>query len=308
MFHGDGGFDEFIGEGGDDIWFGSLGRGKFDGMSGYDWTTYDGMNFAVDVDLNRADPARHPGASGQCGARQLHPGRGCFGSTHNDVIRGSDVTAADMPTEGFRGSALDAEGIALITGLQALLAGAGPASFDAQGSFVGGNILLGGAGSDLIEGRGGDDIIDGDKWLRVRIAVMSTFDANGPTGNTVLSYHDSMTTLVQKVFAGTINPGQLKIVRDIVATDDTRADIDTAVYSDVLRQLLVLGRCRRHAGGLPHRRSRHRRRHRHAAQHRKAAVHRRHASRSSSARRTTTMACPQGAPRSTSRRSMARQE
>ena len=107
-----------------------------------------------------------------------------------------------MPTEGFRGSALDAEGIALITGLQALLAGAGPASFDAQGRFVGGNILLGGAGSDLIEGRGGDDIIDGDAWLRVRIAVMSTFDANGPTGNTVLSYHDSMTTLVQKVFAG----------------------------------------------------------------------------------------------------------
>ena len=87
---------------------------------------------------------------------------GASGSTHNDVIRGSDVTAADMPTEGFRGSALDAEGIALITGLQALLAGAGPASFDAQGRFVGGNILLGGDGSDLIEGRGGDDIIDGD--------------------------------------------------------------------------------------------------------------------------------------------------
>ena len=52
VFHGDGGFDEFIGEGGDDIWFGSLGRGKFDGMSGFDWTTYDGMNFPVNVDLN----------------------------------------------------------------------------------------------------------------------------------------------------------------------------------------------------------------------------------------------------------------
>ena len=24
---------------------------------------------------------------------------------------------------------------------------------------------MGGAGSDLIEGRGGDDIIDGDRWL-----------------------------------------------------------------------------------------------------------------------------------------------
>ena len=242
VFLGDGGFDEFIGEGGDDIWFGSLGRGKFDGMSGYDWTTYDGMNFAVNVDLNTRSsrlvfrcfrPMPRSTASPRSRALRVRP--------HNDVIRGSDVTAADMPTEGFRGSALDAEGIALITGLQALLAGAGPASFDAQGRFVGGNILLGGAGSDVIEGRGGDDIIDGDAWLRVRIAVMSTFDANGPTGNTVLSYHDSMTTLVQQVFSGEINPGQLKIVRDIVTPTGPSTDIDTAVFSDVRANYAITG-------------------------------------------------------------------
>ena len=34
-----------------------------------------------------------------------------------------------------------------------------------------GNILLGGAGSDLIEGRGADDIIDGDKYFSVRLSV-----------------------------------------------------------------------------------------------------------------------------------------
>ena len=62
---------------------------------------------------------------------------------------------------------------------------------------------------------------------------MSTYDANGPTGNTVLSYHDSMTTLVSGIFAGTINPGQLKIVRDIVTPTGPSTDIDTAVYSDV---------------------------------------------------------------------------
>ena len=213
---------------------------------------------------------------------------GASGSTHNDVIRGSDVTAADMPTEGFRGSALDAEGIALIAGLQALLTGAGPESFDAQGRFVGGNILLGGDGSDLIEGRGGDDIIDGDSWLRVRIAVMSTFDDNGPTGNTVLSYHDSMTTLVQGVFAGEINPGQLKIVREIVSTGDTTPDIDTAAYSDVRANYSFSARADGHARGLKHRRRGSARWHGPAAQHREAAVHRRHASGSSSARRTTT--------------------
>src|SRR4029450_12713877 len=34
-----------------------------------------------------------------------------------------------------------------------------------------GNVLLGGAGSDLIEGRGANDIIDGDRYLGVRLSV-----------------------------------------------------------------------------------------------------------------------------------------
>jgi len=234
VFHGDGGFDEFVGEGGDDIWFGSLGRGKFDGLSGYDWTTYADMNFQVDVDLARQILPGVPVLPPNVALDTFTQVEGASGSRFADVIRGTDVTAADVPTEGFRGSALDAEGIALIGGLQQLLVGAGPASFDAQNRFVGGNILLGGDGSDLIEGRGGDDIIDGDRWLRVRIAVMSTFDANGPTGTTVLSYHDSMKTLVSEVMAGHINPGQLKIVRDITNVGaDAVADIDTALYSDL---------------------------------------------------------------------------
>jgi len=234
VFHGDGGFDEFVGEGGDDIWFGSLGRGKFDGMSGYDWTTYANSNFSVDVDLARQILPGVPVLPANVTLDTFTQVEGASGSRFADVIRGTDVTAADVPTEGFRGSALDAEGIALIEGLQQVLAGAGPSSFDAQGRFVGGNILLGGDGSDLFEGRGGDDIIDGDRWLRVRIAVMSTFDANGPTGSTVLEYHDSMTTLVNKMFTGQINPGQLKIVRDITTVGaDAAADIDTAAYADV---------------------------------------------------------------------------
>ena len=203
---------------------------------------------------------------------------GASGSAHNDVIRGSDVTADHVPTEGFRGSALDAEGIALIQGLQALLDGAGPASFDANGSFVGGNILLGGDGSDLIEGRGGDDIIDGDKWLRVRIAVMSDVRRERPDGqHRAVEYHDSMTTLVSKVFSGTINPGQLKIVRDIVSTGDATPDIDIATVLGCPRQLLVLGPADgtlvvSNTGGGESARW-----HRPAAQHREAAVHRRHA-------------------------------
>ena len=44
--------------------------------------------------------------------------------------------------------------------------------------FVGGNILLGGGGSDVIEGRGGDDVIDGDAWLNVRISIRDTAGAD----------------------------------------------------------------------------------------------------------------------------------
>ena len=42
-----------------------------------------------------------------------------------------------------------------------------------------GNIILGGDGSDIIEGRGGDDLIDGDKWLNVRISVRANLDGTG---------------------------------------------------------------------------------------------------------------------------------
>ena len=41
-----------------------------------------------------------------------------------------------------------------------------------------GNILLGGGGSDRIEGRGADDIIDGDTYMNVRLSVRT--DVNDP--------------------------------------------------------------------------------------------------------------------------------
>ena len=47
-----------------------------------------------------------------------------------------------------------------------------------------GNILLGGGGSDLIEGRGADDIIDGDSYLSVRLSVRNA--ANAEIGTTDL--------------------------------------------------------------------------------------------------------------------------
>ncbi len=121
---------------------------------------------------------------------------------------------------------LDSAGIARIAGLHEVL-GAGVTSYG------GGNIIFGGNGSDTIEGRGGDDVIDGDKWLNVRISVR---DANNP--NVELESHDSMTTLVSKMFSGVFNPGQLQIVREIL-TADGAGDLHTAVFSGNLSDYTI---------------------------------------------------------------------
>lgn len=105
--------------------------------------------------------------------------------------------------------------IALINGLQAILP-------EGMTTFGGGNIILGGDGSDIIEGRGGNEIIDGDAWLNVRIAI-----SNPAPGlpDTV----DSMKDLMPYMLSGQINPSQLSIVREVNMADGP--DFDTAVFS-----------------------------------------------------------------------------
>lgn len=247
VFLGDGGFDEFIGEGGDDIMVGSAGRGKMAGMSGFDWATYKDNTLGVNADLSRPivfDEA--PTLPQNAALDEYESMEGLSGTKFNDVLGGTEDVAADRAslanggTSGYLGSTLDAQGIALIAGLQAVL-GAGVTS------FAGGDIILGGAGSDRIQGNGGDDIIDGDKWLNVRIGIMSGFNDNGPTGTEIAGNPNikSMTSLVTLVvngasvtktlaawmFEGRINPGQLQIIREITtAGADNVADSDTAIF------------------------------------------------------------------------------
>ncbi|MDP9812280.1 Ca2+-binding RTX toxin-like protein [Rhizobium tibeticum] len=239
VFLGDGGFDEFIAEGGDDIMVGSPGRGKMAGMSGFDWATYKDNTLAVDADLTRGivfdeNPTPPPNAT----LDAYESVEGLSGSVKNDILTGSDVIAEErLPfaqggTEGYRGSQLTKEGVALIAGLREVL-GLTEAQLTALAAnavvYNAGEIILGGDGSDTIMGRGGDDIIDGDKWLDVNIAVMSGIGSDGGIG-TVLEVHKSMTTLAAKMFNGTYNPGQLRIIREIKTDDTPGNDIDTARY------------------------------------------------------------------------------
>src|SRR5262249_52198092 len=166
------------------------------------------------------------------------------GSAHDDVLKGDNATAAILATAGVNGSILT--NFDLINGLRALVgeAAAGPdgmvGTFDDR--FDGGNIIIGGAGSDNIEGRGGDDLIDGDAWLNVRIGVRATVDANNDgiadrdpiTGELILGdlipnvSFNSMVPMIPFMVNGTYDPGQLQIVREILYSPTP--DFDTAKF------------------------------------------------------------------------------
>lgn len=113
-------------------------------------------------------------------------------------------------------------------------------------AFVGGNILLGGGGSDLIEGRGGDDVIDGDAWLNVRIrfehqGVAYTTDSMDGKIYREGDYRNQNGKMAgwDPAFGGraltalaldrTVNPGDLHIVREILYDN---SGTDTAFYWD----------------------------------------------------------------------------
>jgi Ca2+-binding RTX toxin-like protein len=211
---GDGGDDLYAAEGGMDVLVGGPGLDRLDGGLGFDWVTYvrdpqpanaDMLNtiLAPPDPLNLAD--------------QFLFDEAVSGGPLNDVIRGDNGN-------GF-GHELTHDNLALVGGLSTLLSstgtllpgtGATPA-FDASG-----NILLGGPGSDLLEGRGGNDLIDGDAWLNVRLTAVDR------TGNTIQA--NRMSDLQAAVLNGDIDPGTIRTVREILTTPgDTSCD--TAVFS-----------------------------------------------------------------------------
>jgi Ca2+-binding RTX toxin-like protein len=224
VFIGDSAADETIGEGGDDIVIGTEGPDKYDGGSGFDWVTFKDDRFGVNVDLNNAafNAAPLP-VSVAAILTEFENNEGLSGSRHSDILRGNDDDAAGIAAAGTQGSVLT--NIALINGLQALLDNAFGFSVS---SFGTGNIILGGDGSDFIEGRGGDDIIHGDKWLNVRVSVRDAIDPSIEIDSV-----DRIAELVPRMLSGEINPGQLQIVREIV-DGDGGFNFDTAVFSGSL--------------------------------------------------------------------------
>ena len=182
------------------------------------------------------------------------------GSNFNDTIRG-DALERIVGGFGFTGcDALDPAGVARIKGLGdyvttfptsladvkavaaagdcpltgAPQAPANPITGDPSqgGVWAEGNILFGGGGSDVLEGRENQDIIDGDNALHVAITVRTNpSDPSTEIGRTDLMEDQATSgnfgpgtagmTLQQAVFAGLVDPGNLVNVREIVQPDNS---------------------------------------------------------------------------------------
>ena len=233
VVHGRLGNDDIEGEGGDDILIGErVGTDRHLGNLGYDWLTYYGQTQGVTSDwaFNRVFETQNQLASRYDLLEALSGGAG------NDVLRGPLVepddftTVSEAPLNKATQATLD-----LVDGFQDMLQpvvnGVAIGDFtlpimrdapdiDADGVH---KVMIGGPGADTIEGRGGNDYLDGDAMLRVRLRT-------GTEGN--YQYFNSASQLQAAVFAGTVNPGDIDIARDIVY-DEAPNVIDIAQYNDV---------------------------------------------------------------------------
>ncbi len=255
---GQGGDDDYDMEGGDDIGLGGSGIEKVAGASGFDWEIGQGEPQAQDMDLDLPIPGLD---ILQAGVRdKFNEVEALSGWKFDDTLRGDDLVLTAVGGAGFIGcDVLDQAGLDRIDGLDALV----PPLNTPLNTVVGqsasqncpllhgpnvwgdGNILLGGGGSDLMEGRGADDILDGDAYVSVRLSVrtdpndpsteIGSAGVEGPGQSAMTSQYlrngaGALTgpTLQQAVFAGTVNPGDIVAVREIL---HDATGIDTALFS-----------------------------------------------------------------------------
>ncbi|MGO4174513.1 peroxidase family protein [Bosea sp. TAF32] len=250
---------DFDAESGDDIMVQGESVMRNEGMLGFDWAIHKGNNQNAESDLlvpifttDQQDILRD----------RFDAVEALSGWDKNDTLKGDNRADPALGGEGGGGLAgaentmtghqLTQAGVDRITGLRDVLGNwvaAAPAGSTAEQreqivAFDDGNILLGGGGSDTIEGRGGNDVIDGDAWLNVRIAIRDTNGVEIATtdglakpialteAGLALGYQgwagEPLHTLM---LSGAINPVQLNIVREIRATNGA-GDVDTAVFSD----------------------------------------------------------------------------
>ncbi|MBQ0919969.1 hypothetical protein KBW71_16145 [Hydrogenophaga aromaticivorans] len=275
VLNGQGNDTDYDGESGDDIMFQSSGIQRSNGMAGFDWAVHKGDPNGADSDLGIPIFVNQEAVILR---DRFDLVEGLSGWVHDDVLTGRQVVtgangvggaAAEFDEfdkwESFSNTLLQSA-VDRIDGFDALVAhldrvqvtwagetktvvvmdetavartGVDTASFV---SDTAADILLGGGGNDRFMGKAGNDIIDGDKWLNVRLAISGVLDHPAATADTLTGpVYDNLTGEV--LFGGrplnsmmldrTLNPGQLSIVREILDGDEGNTGIDTAVYRDL---------------------------------------------------------------------------
>ena len=161
MAWGQGNDQDYDLESGDDIALSGIGVQRFEGMFGFDWASakYDvaGVNWDFNIPIFTSAPA-------DILRDRFDLMEGMSGWIHNDTLLGDNRggTVGDTDAAGsFDDHVLTAVGIDRINGLRNWFDGAletlgGPGAT----SFRDGNLIMGGAGSDRMMGRGGFDVID----------------------------------------------------------------------------------------------------------------------------------------------------
>jgi beta-lactam-binding protein with PASTA domain/Ca2+-binding RTX toxin-like protein len=251
------GQDNHFGEDGDDIMLMSEGSNKFFGDFGFDWITLRGWPLPEFVELGLLALPNAP-VNFNDTRNKYRFVDGASGWDLNDHIAGSnevlcDPAAAEIAECLVIGMELTAAGAAKIVAAPGVgqvsltqLMGpnffgngtnllASPAIPSVKGvGFMGGDLLLGGRGSDVIESKLGDDLIDGDRWLNVQLRAV--------LNNGTVKLVDDPRDLIDDIFADPqrLNPGSITIVKTIVTPVVPAADCaagaaalncDTAVFA-----------------------------------------------------------------------------
>ena len=229
VLNGQGNDTDYDGENGDDIMVEGPGIQRNNGMVGFDWAIHKGDPVGADSDLGI------PLIGNQAAFTlrdRFDAVEALSGWKFNDKLTGTNAPVGAVGPGGIIGGTLadnqlTQAGVDRISGFQALL---GVPAVPNPNALIfdpnnGADVLIGGAGNDTIFGKAGNDLIDGDAWLNVRIAVAP--GANGPTATSV----DSMNEIKDAMLAGTIKPGQLSIVREIITTGVSASDVDIALYA-----------------------------------------------------------------------------
>ena len=195
------GDDDYDTEGGDDIGVAGPGIENNAGAAGWDWAINLDDPQPADADLNI--PTRRASDRRRRDPRPVQRGRSPLRLARSTTCSAAtSVIPSQMGGGGFIGcDALDQSGLDRIPGLDALVppltvrlrrtvdhprtsTAASPASSGVRATSS--SVV---AGSDLIEGRGADDVIDGDRYLRSRISVRTDGEPGHEIGTTDLMEH-----------------------------------------------------------------------------------------------------------------------